>query len=447
MYCKTSLIALLFAFLLPINAQEQNTNTVTASNDNSENLSIAATQQDSAKASIWEENLKLSLSKLADEAEKSYWNAGICVWDLTADSLIFSYNSHKMMRPGSTQKAITAISALSLLGASHEYRTNLYYTGEITPDSILNGDIYVVGDFDPSLTYGDVKAFASKVKTLGIKSVNGTIYGDASMKVADLYGSGWCWDDVPCSNMPYLSALMFERGKIGPDYSSYSKDLTFNPAEYFARTLSCELQALGIKDNGQNSIRYAAKSLSSTADAKIIYSNSKTIGQLLTQMMKKSDNLYAESMFYQLANETAGRNCTGKDGAKQVEKVLAKAGVGSLPVMVADGSGVSLYNYASSDILVALLRYAYKDSNIYRNLYPALPIAGVDGTLSSRMTSGTAYNNVHAKTGTVTGCSCLCGYATASNGHLLAFSIMNNGVMKAAVGREYQDRVCQELTR
>jgi len=444
MHCKTTLIALLFSFLLPINAQEPNSTNQQGqipANQQEQNT-INAQQEDSTKTS-WEETIKLSLSRLAEEADKAYWNTGISVWDLTADSLLFSYNSHKAMRPASTQKTVTAITALSLLGANHEYHTNVYYTGEITPDSILNGDLYVVGDFDPSLTYGDVKSFASNIKNYGIRSINGTIFGDATMKELDLYGSGWCWDDVPCSNMPYLCALMFERGKIGPDYSKYSKDLYFNPAEYFAKTLANELIALGINGN----IRVGANAMPSSANAKFITSNTKTIGQLLTTMMKKSDNFYAESMFYQLANEAAGKNCSWKDGVKQVEKMLDKIGVGSLPIIVADGSGVSLYNYISPDIEVALLRYAYKDSNIYSYLYPSLPIAGVDGTLSSRMTSGTAYNNIHAKTGTVTGCSCLCGYATASNGHLLAFSIMNNGVMKAAIGRTYQDRVCQELTR
>ena len=61
------------------------------------------------------------------------------------------------------------------------------------------------------------------------------------------------------------------------------------------------------------------------------------------------------------------------------------------------------------------------------------------------MTSGAAYNNVHAKTGTVTGVSALTGYVTASNGHILAFSIINNGNRTAAEGRTFQDQVCEVL--
>ena len=76
-----------------------------------------------------------------------------------------------------------------------------------------------------------------------------------------------------------------------------------------------------------------------------------------------------------------------------------------------------------------------------------MPIAGVDGTLRTRMKGTTAAGNVQAKTGTVTGVSTLSGYCTASNGHRLAFSIMNNGLRNSAQGRAFQDRVCVAMTK
>ena len=58
-----------------------------------------------------------------------------------------------------------------------------------------------------------------------------------------------------------------------------------------------------------------------------------------------------------------------------------------------------------------------------------------------------ALGHVFAKTGTVTGVSSLAGFATASNGHLLAFAIINNGVLKTNIGHKIQDRICTELTK
>lgn len=63
------------------------------------------------------------------------------------------------------------------------------------------------------------------------------------------------------------------------------------------------------------------------------------------------------------------------------------------------------------------------------------------------MKSGPACGNVCAKTGTVEGVSTLSGYCTAPDGHTYCFSIMNQGIRHTSTGRNFQDRVCQALTR
>lgn len=390
----------------------------------------------------WDIRLKGTLASFAEEADNSYFTTGMCVYDLTDDSLLFSYNQHKVMRPASTQKLVTAISALDLLGAQHEYRTRAFYTGRISPDSILIGDIYVVGDFDPSYSYADLKGLAQSIRNLNIKGIKGRFYADISMKDSLLYGNGWCWDDVPCDNMPYLCPLMLERGTMYPQWKKYSTSPTFHPAVHFLYSLGKEL-----KDIGADSLQYSIRNMETRLSPQLFYNKTRTIADLLPHMMKSSDNLYAESMFFQIAHINNGRWPTWKDGARLINNVLRKADISTSYVEVADGSGVSLYNYISPKAELALLLYAYRNKDIFEPLYPSLPIAGVDGTLRSRMTSGPAHNNVHAKTGTVSGVSCLSGYVRASNGHMLAFSIMNNGLMKVATGRAFQDRICQELAR
>ena len=63
------------------------------------------------------------------------------------------------------------------------------------------------------------------------------------------------------------------------------------------------------------------------------------------------------------------------------------------------------------------------------------------------MTGTEAEGNVRAKTGTVTGISSLAGYLTTASGHVLAFAIINQGINSSAMGRAFQDKVCQELCR
>ena len=172
-----------------------------------------------------------------------------------------------------------------------------------------------------------------------------------------------------------------------------------------------------------------------------------TMDQILTRMMKNSDNLYAESMFYQLAASTGNRPATAKLGRELINRLIQKLGLNPGNYYIADGSGLSLYNYVSPELEVAFLRYAYGHENIYNHLLPSMPIGGVDGTLENRMRQGFAHGNVKAKTGTVTGVSALAGYLTASNGHRLCFSIINQGQRKANTVRPYQDRICEALCK
>ena len=177
----------------------------------------------------------------------------------------------------------------------------------------------------------------------------------------------------------------------------------------------------------------------------LICSRSHTLSEVLGPMMKESDNLYAESMFYQIAATVGKRPATAAHARQQIKSVLSKAGVSGVQYRIADGSGLSLYDYVTPELMIRLLRYAYLRRDVMAALYPSLPVAGIDGTLEKRMTKGAAYGNVHAKTGTVSGISSLAGYCRAANQHLLAFCIINQGVMKTSDGRAFQDQVCEAL--
>ena len=430
------------------------TDTTFNSQDTTLNLQSSISNLQSSQLP-WDERLKSALDQFALEANRAPWVAGISVWDLTDDRFFWGYNQNKVLRPASTQKVLTAISALSVIGAQHEIQTRSYYTGTIADDGTLSGDLYVVGDFDPMYSHADLKELARAVRDLGIKRIGGKIYGDASMKHSDLYGNGWCWDDVPSKYEPYLCALMVERGREYPNFGTYSKSAAFHPAAHFAYALSQELKNLGITGTSAAVVPYGQKDY--PGGGRNFHTKTVTIEQVMQRMLKNSDNLHAEAVFFQLANAAAGRRCSWKDGAKQIENTLRKAGVPlpsssspnsqMLTLNVADGSGVSLYNYVTPDAQVALLRYAFKNPSIYQPFYAALPIAGVDGTLDERMTSGAAYRNVRAKTGTLTGVIGLTGYATASNGHQLAFSILINGTLSSKDARAWQDRFCQQLAQ
>ncbi len=379
----------------------------------------------------WGERMYNSLALLAQEADRNYYNTGMSVYDLTTDSLVFAYNQHKMMRPASTQKVLTAIAALDVLGGDHVYATKVYTKGSVA-DGVLKGDLYVVGDFDPMLDSSHLRQMALAVKEAGITRVDGLLLADVSMKDTLCLGNGWCWDD----EQPFLTPLSLS----GKAYECSSFKINrYSPALNFMASLAAALGAEGIATGTAGTA-----TLKVGDDCTLIAQVTHTLREILTPMMKDSDNLMAESMFFQLGAERK-RGASWRDCASQVESVITSAGQPTSLAVVADGCGLSLYNYITPGLQVAMLRYAYRKEGIFGPLYHSMPIAGVDGTLTNRMRKTKAENNVHAKTGSVTGVITLTGYLTASNGHLIAFSIMCNGQKKASEARAFQDRICEAM--
>lgn len=90
-----------------------------------------------------------------------------------------------------------------------------------------------------------------------------------------------------------------------------------------------------------------------------------------------------------------------------------------------EGSGLSRNNLTSANATVALLS-RMTTNRWAQDYFEALPIAGVDGTLRRRMKNTPAYQNVHAKTGTLRWVNALSGYVTTAAGERLVFSLMLN---------------------
>lgn len=364
----------------------------------------------------WPRNIQYRLDSLLRHPMFETSTVGLEVYDLTADSILYKVNEHQMLRPASTMKLLTAITAIDKLGGSYQFRTQLYYTGKVE-NHTLTGDLYCVGGFDPRFNIDDMNAFVESIRHMGVDTIRGSIVADRSMKDADLLGEGWCWDD----DNPPLSPLTIGRNTQFVDR--------------FIRQL--------VDDGVVLDVRVSDGTLPDSAFH--LCSRFHSIDQILLRMMKQSDNFYAEAMFYQLAAHQGHRPARAKDAAAIVKRLISKVGLGHRPYRIADGSGLSLYNYLSADLEVRLLRYAYRNSTVYLHLLPSLPVAGSDGTLRNRMRGSFAADNVKAKTGTLEGVSALAGYCTAANDHRLCFSIINQGVMHTSNARRFQDRVCNAL--
>ena len=454
-----------------------------------------------ASVGIQAQSLTHRLDSLLNDPLLKTSEVGIAVSDLTTGESLFQYQGEKLYRPASTEKVVTSVTALATLGTDYTMKTRLQYTGNIENDT-LKGNLYLVGGFDPELMDEDLDSLVDAIAQSGIRYIADTLAADVSMTDSVYWGSGWSWDDVPASFQPYMSPLMLNRGCVevtviptrkdslpevlcvpASDYYQVDNDAVshqpqagklkitrnwlhhgnlihvsgnasrkttgtlsvYNSKEFFFHTFTQRLKNKGIE---AKNIAFAdCPSGDSLTVVTPLFTLNRPIGEVLKQMMKESDNLCAESMFYHLAmNHAQKKRVSDDDGTDAVNHFIKDSlGLNPESYKIVDGSGISLYNYISPRLLLEYLEYAYHHPHIFRPFYESLPIAGVDGTLEHRMKKTRAYKKVHAKTGSVTGVSSLAGYAKASNGHLLAFVLINQNVMKLRQARAWQDKVCEVL--
>ena len=100
-----------------------------------------------AAASMAQDSLRIRLDSLLRDPMFETSQVGLMVYDLDADSVLYTHNHRQLLRPASCMKLVTAITALDQLGAGYDYQTRVYYTGQIEGRT-LRGNIYCVGGFD-----------------------------------------------------------------------------------------------------------------------------------------------------------------------------------------------------------------------------------------------------------------------------------------------------------
>lgn len=409
----------------------------------------------------------------------------IQVDNLSIGKTLFKKNEKLLLHPASNMKLITTAASLIFLGEDYPLTTKLFYQGEILNDTLF-GNLIFAGGCDPDFSTNDFYPFLNEIRILGIKHIRGNLIGDISFKDKVYWGKGWMWDDDPSSDAPRLAALnlndncvtvnvLNDRYSLEPktnfvdlihitDYDSFLIDRNWlenkneiiikgktkylssnkiniiNPDLYFLTVFREILDCNDIKISGNIEL-----SELSTNNSKLIYQFERKIKEIIPNVNKNSDNLSAEMLLFALGEKYFGKPTTSQKGINVIKFLLDSLNLKHKNYRIVDGSGVSHYNLVSVELIIKLLKYMYRQpKEIFEMFLNSLPISGIDGTLKNRMKNDITFSKVFAKTGTLSGVSCLSGYMKNKNDDLIAFSIfIQNFTNSSKKARDIQDDICR----
>ncbi|HKY99444.1 MAG TPA: D-alanyl-D-alanine carboxypeptidase/D-alanyl-D-alanine-endopeptidase [Gemmatimonadaceae bacterium] len=377
------------------------------------------------------QTLQHSIDSLVDDAKFSNANLGVLIVNPETGDTLYSRNAHKLFMPASNQKILTSSVSLTQLGPDYRYRTVIAKRGEIK-DSVLNGDLIVIGRGDPTMSdrvYGsaakEMAAIADSIRAHGIRRVTGSLRQGGNAFPDSIYGYGWEWDDIGGESGAPVDELLYNEGMVQRAAKIDGRDTvisvaTRTPGYVYLSALYGALSQRGVPVTG---VDLNLDSLAAPLDTVYVI-ESPQLREILKYFMKPSQNQIGEALLKTLGLEKTGMG-TADAGAAVISTQLRDWGIDSTEYVVYDGSGLSRHDLVTPHAIVTILSAMRKDT-AFSVYYDAFPIAGVDGTIRSRMKGTPAENNLRGKTGTIEFVRSLSGYVDTADGQKLVFSFLSN---------------------
>lgn len=451
-------------------------------------LSIVFTFSISSAQKIY--NIDAIIDEYKKDKSLENGNFSYCLLNAQTTELISDFNSKTLLIPASTLKVITTSAALGILGKDFKYETKICYTGSIDSlNETLNGNLIIIGSGDPTLNseyFNSISTnknvvidWAKKIKSHGIKKINGNIIADISC-VENNLPDNWIWGDIGnyfgciASGLSYKDnkiKLYFKTGGKNGDSTFIAKSIPYNPQLTF-------INKVKTGGNGDNSISYGSiyqntrwlngylpanknnyeveismpdpawqciyelkqtlisegiktkdeliVSEEKTSNYKTLFVHqSPTLSDIVYQTNLHSNNLFAECLLKTIASKKIGFGNL-KDGIKLVTDFWEQRGLNTKELFMTDGSGLSRSNAVSTSYLSKLLSKIYKDKNLYEIINNSFPVAGKNSSLANICKGSFAENNLRAKSGYINRARGYVGYVKSKSGKDLCFAVIFN---------------------
>lgn len=438
---------------------------------------VTPTPLESTRSAVQQLQADLSAIFTAPQFDRAFWS--VLVRRVDSDSDLFAINENKLMMPGSAIKIVTGAIAGDALGWDHRFETRVATLSPLE-DGVLRGDLLVIGGGDPSIsergrTPGTLRRLARELRAAGLTRIEGGIVGDDDLFDDRGYGDGWTLDNLPYGYSAAASALEYNEGSVDlvitagtaagepvdiwvrPEGGELRIDnrlttaaedapgaLTLhrrpgsahvvvqgqipakarpfvrtasvdNPTKFFVTAFRHALRAEGIDVAGDAiDVDELSRKPEMGGAVTLAVHKSPPLRELVESMMHVSQNQYAEILL-----KAAG-------GRPKAQEILRRWNVADGSYVIADGSGLSRYNYVTSGGLVRVLQEMHGSATHHDAFPGTLAVVGRDGTLVQRLSHTPAAGRVRAKTGTVDNVRAIAGYIETDGGDTLVFSMIAN---------------------
>lgn len=415
--------------------------------------------------------------------------------------VIYASNPNKLFVPASITKVVTGIVALEELGPATRVKTQL---GSVASQegATLKGPLYLVGAGDPGFVSENMWVLVNNFIRTGITKVEGDIVVDDSLfdKVrfdqtrlknrvdraydAPVGAMSFNWNSVnvfvrpalegktqaqvildPQSGYLDLDAKVTSSNKptdirvsrvelkgknrimVRGNINSRSKERVnyvsiSDPDLWSGHNLITFLKERGIKVTGQVRSGKAPSGFKVLAE-----SESKPVAQMVADMNKFSNNFVAEMLVKLIGAQSGGPGASIAQGNKAIGSFLKKKGIDETQIKFLNPSGLTRDNQFSAQALWRLLAKSHRDLRVNGEVLSSLPLAGVDGTLKSRLTDPQVQGSIRAKTGYLNSVVSLAGYYTNESKGIVPFVFIYNGPENDVKVRDTIDRVLTMLVK
>ena len=428
--------------------------------------------------------LQRGLDAIVDAPRFAHAWWGVEVRSLRTGAVVYARNAERDLKPASTLKLVTTAAALDAFGPDARLRTTVETAGRLDGLGRILGDVYLVGRGDPNLSGrfadGRITAIfedmAEALRQAGVRRIEGRLLGHEGLFTGDRRGDDWSWGDLVWGYGAEVSALSFNDNVAvitvspgeregepivvdrAPPSSYYrvastaitgprggARELTLkrdfgstlirlsgavaagsapqsltvaleDPARYAATVFAEALAAKGILLGG--GVDTSSQPL--PAGTRVLAAHeSPPMAEMVKVVNKVSQNLHTEMLLRLLGAQVKGEGSV-EMGHAAVEEFLRRLGASPESWAMQDASGLSRSDLVTPHGMAALL--AGMDRHRYAAAFrDSLPVAGVDGTLATRMEQPALRGKVVAKTGTIRHVNALGGYVTARSGQRFVF--------------------------